>query len=724
MSIFNTIVNAAINRNPTSPKTAENKKNGEFEKQLGSSDATNPPYLARVISKIDGPDSNPLVNYEILAVEGATGSSNFRDAERLNTLKAQYGEKLYLGSFASQQTTIASNPNSTQANIGRINAENPSDPRLAFAVDDKTGAVVYSMSATQEFPMVDGMIFKEKTGGAKAAVSFSDAELNVVAKDFYGIPSLMSPNSYINLQAAGGQNSNKYILEKENQPRFYNATEPVSSDGSGVQPSSAPTVSEIVNWSLQSQNFNKFPYRFTDFAFCKYWQKIPNNYMVTLRRYPYPVNDSVTTAAEARNEVAADKLKPITTMITYLGEDTGNKISSILGPVETGLKWKPLEAKVWDVSMSGEPASVNSPAAQLGKILGFLTQGSDGTKTQTPLPPIDPYSNGPYANKIIGPVNVIDSTMMRDRGLEFKHSISLVFEYSLRSIGGVNTKAAGLDIIGNCMLMTSASAPFWGGENRMVPYNAQGASDPFLGGKAGRDAWIKGSPEDFFTALKSQFTKIFSNVSDLFNKIFSNPIDGLQEIARGGSKEFMKMSTTAARQQVTGMHSIMTGAPVGEWHLTIGTPMNPMMMMGNMICKNGKLEFNDELGPDDFPTEIKFTVTLEHGMPRDKSAIESMFNKGRGRIYSLPKGYEASFASSTQSPIDTSIKSRYKYINNETQARSERAAENHTRFVDAEQRYNPGNVANKPVVNSVFASLYSQGSAYVPGTPTPTNTNS
>ena len=45
--------------------------------------------------------------------------------------------------------------------------------------------------------------------------------------------------------------------------------------------------------------------------------------------------------------------------------------------------------------------------------------------------------------------------------------------------------------------------------------------------------------------------------------------------------------------------------------------------------------FSKALGYDDFPTEIKFTVSLEHCMPRENSMIENMFNAGKGRIYAF-----------------------------------------------------------------------------------------
>ena len=70
--------------------------------------------------------------------------------------------------------------------------------------------------------------------------------------------------------------------------------------------------------------------------------------------------------------------------------------------------------------------------------------------------------------------------------------------------------------------------------------------------------------------------------------------------------------------------------------MTIGNPLNPIAMIGNLICTGVEVEFGKELGPDDFPTEIKFKVKLDHGMPRDKDAIQSIFNRGMGRVYDLP----------------------------------------------------------------------------------------
>ena len=78
---------------------------------------------------------------------------------------------------------------------------------------------------------------------------------------------------------------------------------------------------------------------------------------------------------------------------------------------------------------------------------------------------------------------------------------------------------------------------------------------------------------------------------------------------------------------------MLSGYPTGEWHLTIGNPLNPIAMMGNLVCNNVKINFNDDLGPDDFPTEMTVSLQLMPGRQRHRGDWESMFNRGNGRLY-------------------------------------------------------------------------------------------
>jgi hypothetical protein len=44
------------------------------------------------------------------------------------------------------------------------------------------------------------------------------------------------------------------------------------------------------------------------------------------------------------------------------------------------------------------------------------------------------------------------------------------------------------------------------------------------------------------------------------------------------------------------------------------------------------MAWDDEIGPDDFPTGVTFSVTLKQGKPRDKTAIERMLNHGQTKL--------------------------------------------------------------------------------------------
>ena len=78
--------------------------------------------------------------------------------------------------------------------------------------------------------------------------------------------------------------------------------------------------------------------------------------------------------------------------------------------------------------------------------------------------------------------------------------------------------------------------------------------------------------------------------------------------------------------------AILDGRAVGEWHVTVGNPMNPMAMIGNLCLDDVSVKFSETLGIDDFPDEVSFTVTLSHGRIRAKQDFESIFNLGNGAM--------------------------------------------------------------------------------------------
>lgn len=411
-----------------------------------------------------------------------------------------------------------------------------------------------------------------------------------------------------------------------------------------------PTAQTLVTWSQENSGgfspFGSTPYAMADFLYCKYYGLIPNNYLVTLRRFPIPMLDNLRTPDNTN-------IPPVAQAVTWMGEETGNRIGDILS-FAAGLNWKEVEAKVQEVT-GNERGFESSPAAAapggniLAGIKGFLNpkEYSGLAQAETDYAKELYGSEGPYANKVYGPVNSINKTMARDMGLRFEQDITLNFHYSLKSIGGINPKMAMLDIISNILTLTYNNAKFWGGAIRYFP---QHPDVSFFGDQK---KFYAGDVEGYIDSVMSEFKSLGNTFMDTFSKLLQDPISALRDLANGGAKFAMGRIAAKDRPQILAFNSLLTGRPIGEWHLVIGNPMNPIAMVGNMICTDVEFEFGEILGADDFPTDIKVNIKLKHGRPRDKGDIESMFNLGNGRLYYGIKD-DSVFSSTHNSNIDTS----------------------------------------------------------------------
>jgi hypothetical protein len=47
--------------------------------------------------------------------------------------------------------------------------------------------------------------------------------------------------------------------------------------------------------------------------------------------------------------------------------------------------------------------------------------------------------------------------------------------------------------------------------------------------------------------------------------------------------------------------SLLTGDPTGQWHLTVGNPLNPIMVVGNLCMQDCNITFSGGMGIQDFP---------------------------------------------------------------------------------------------------------------------------
>jgi hypothetical protein len=514
-----------------------------------------------------------------------------------------------------------------------------------------------------------------------------------------------------------------------------------------------PTARQIIDFFSDGQNNARTSFSPADFIYCKYYQKIPNNQMIVLRRFPNPVSDNIyngqrmylkkkdgsnaTASAQIssndvdkvsiqskgvdiyvpdeqlRNRInsilssqagadgldqeikdlidmsqAVQSAKASTTdpggvpeglglaslsqpdiarAITYFGEATGNKMEEIL-KFTYGLNWKDQTADIYtqQISSSNTASAETTPLYQKMGKFQFLADALTGNSPQGKLAArisretgansID-YVGTTMQNYVLGPINVIDKNTIRDRGLNFDQKFTITFEYELRSFNMVNPRVAMMDIMANLLVLTYNRANFWGGAHRFYGssgYNAEPFGD--------YSKLQKGDYMGFFNSVKGTIQKKLSNDFGInikggkitpangdWTKTFLNAASKLINQALGNFLGDIATSAFGSGPAPIVMPALISGAPHGDWHLTLGNPIYPIAMIGNLNLKSSTLSFVGPLGKDDFPSGLKLEVELAHGKPRDRDDFESMFNGGTGRLYATGKSYDPKTTTSTPS---------------------------------------------------------------------------
>jgi len=424
------------------------------------------------------------------------------------------------------------------------------------------------------------------------------------------------------------------------------------------------------------------PYYWRDFLYCKYYGAIPNNYMITLRRFPAPMRDNLsipTQLLQSNLYKSKGAGRPVAQAITWWGSDTGNTLNDVIS-FTTGLNWETKsQAEIANVEgfdqgffktvlgrAFGTAAGAIGGAGvlgALGDVASIVISSTDSGRSAITDPKInqalrDKFStnNGPLSDFIFNPVDTVDSTYFRARGLSFDDTpITLKFHYELASLGEVNTKAAMVDIIGNLLALGTnygnfltpdvrydngfPAIGFPGGDPGLLKFY----SDPLEWTKtaikylADPNGTTDGNPQaEEFRRAQTEINQSVQQLESVIKQITSEGGD-LESLAKELDGPLGNVLAFALADdlidKIAVPLSLKTGAPVGEWHLVVGNPMNPIAMIGNLICKGVQIEFGEVLGPDDFPTEVMATFTLHHGRDRERGEIESMFNRGDGRLY-------------------------------------------------------------------------------------------
>ena len=389
-------------------------------------------------------------------------------------------------------------------------------------------------------------------------------------------------------------------------------------------------------------------YDYSDFAYCKYLGRIPNNYMVTLRRFPIPINDFINAAGyNYSNEYPKSNLgnkgtpgsfsPPVSLgcMITWMGTP-GNELENIL-KYDFNMPYKQMKSEMQNVSKSDDATPMNALFSSFDPVYQRQVQlGQAGSAVSIFGGPFKGCANAPYsgnlnhidANKIYGPIDTINDTHIRsDEGLQFNHSFSLTFEYELRAYSNINTRQAMLDLLANILAVTYVTGDFWGGGVRGTgPHQSDLFSNlktfkTFGGASEFSDSIIKDA-NTVFESVKASTVKAGGWVN-LLKSTFNN----FAGMLIGGALNNL------GRPHKQALNSLLSPAPVGLWHVTIGNPFHPIMSIGNMILEKTTITHTGPLGLDDFPTGLKVVCDLKRAKGRDKRDIERLYLHGINRIY-------------------------------------------------------------------------------------------
>lgn len=413
-------------------------------------------------------------------------------------------------------------------------------------------------------------------------------------------------------------------------------------------------------------NLGRCIYKYADFMYCKNLGKVSNNRLITLRRFPIPIGDDIWHVNDNLGpNISGDTGR----LVTWL--DDTNRLEDIL-KYNYSDSFIKKEAKFQDKDSRADSdqggilgAAINLANPKYRELMGdkrgslagggnlilnsvigdsSWTAGRNETDAENRSVIWDRYDE----NRVYEPKGTVRETHLYEGKLSFTQDFTLTFDYELRAYENINPRTAFLDLLNNIQHVTYRKGTFWGGAVwwKGAPENVNGWKNA--------NAFIDKTWDGLTDTLKLLATGEL-NLGDFFGSLYNKAKDTLGQAAtsigkfvsdeqtriNAGKSLVNKAQSLKVGDMLKGMiknklgrpslyatNSILTGEPVGLWHVTIGNPRNPIMAMGNLIIENASIQHYGPLGLDDFPTGLKVTVNLKHAKPRDMMEIGKMYTMG------------------------------------------------------------------------------------------------
>lgn len=381
------------------------------------------------------------------------------------------------------------------------------------------------------------------------------------------------------------------------------------------------SLRSIIDWSTSTNTNQSMRLNAYHFAFLKNFNTYPANRLMVLRRFPNGVQDDLFTT----------KMKALNTMVTYYDVD---KIPLDISFNEEWTKFNDpfmsvledvIGIKLDDVPLVGNILSkvAGSPLSQdlfqkIGQKLGITTQGEN----------------------IYGDPNVIYESSIRkvsrenvESGLSSNINIDFEVTYIQNEINGIDANSAMMQIIAEAIHMGTSNARFYisaGGEQFLNEFTKN---------------LREGNAEATFNTVMEAIKNVLNESKELLTKATSGIVDAaksgdisgvVDKITTGAINlvgDIFKNRYQRYKWKLIGAISALTGSETAPWHVTLGNPKNPWFMCGNLVLKSASIEFEGEMGYNDMPNEVTIKYKLESGRSMGASEIASLFNKGKGRIY-------------------------------------------------------------------------------------------
>lgn len=456
------------------------------------------------------------------------------------------------------------------------------------------------------------------------------------------ISSIFSSTSTMNSTKEGG------LLNTRRSGRNF-----LSQHNDEIYDLSTPHIIDKLN------NISALQLKYADFAYLKDYGVYPNNRMVVVRRFENPVPDDLFSLGGGK--------RPMSTIIGY-AKDIGSLIK-----IDVNEDWIESESSFKSIldDFGSKIGKSSGWGANNDKSLGSYAAGGFDILPKQFLNPFTTIlqrkiligmgiiDENSASELPIGDPNIIRESKRRKTfdlddsgsGVKGKFNIKLTTEYEQKFINGVDPTIVYLDIINNALRMGTSESTFYLGQNNTISNTFREKIDRLSTDPTGAiQEWAKAIAKAFgemLGELKSKITGLFTEENQPTSdeerekqeeanraansekaKEAGGILDNATNLLLEAGELIIKNIVEQYRHKLLGVITNLTGAASTPWHVTIGNPLRPIFISGDMYCKSVEIEPGNDLAFNNLPSTIKVTIALESARNLGLQEIFAKYNSG------------------------------------------------------------------------------------------------